>query len=78
LLLACGSPRAERHTHMADDPKKKGHDGKLVSQQPHELDYLAKKHELPKKLVANVIDQEGPSRKKVENYLSDMKKNGKK
>jgi hypothetical protein len=62
---------------MSDDPSKRGKpDSDLVSQQPHEVDYLAKKHELPADLVRNVIRQEGPSRRKVENYLGNMKRNG--
>ncbi len=62
---------------MADDKSKKGADGKLVSQQKHEVDYLAKKHDLPPPLVKKVIASEGPSRAAVESYLKDMKKNGK-
>jgi len=63
---------------MADDPKKKGADGKLVSQQPHEVKYLEKKHELPAPLIKKVIEQVGPSRQKVEQKLNEMKKNGRK
>ena len=63
---------------MADDPNKKKQDGTLVSTQPHEVDYLRKKTGLPGELVKKVIEQEGPSRKKVEKYLDDMNKNGRK
>lgn len=63
---------------MADDPRKKGADGKLVSKQPHEVKYLEKKLEMPGKLIKNVIDQVGPSRAKVEQKLGEMKRNGRK
>jgi hypothetical protein len=63
---------------MADDPRKKGTDGKLVSKQPHEVKYLEKKHGLPAPLIKNVIDQVGPSRAKVDSKLDQMKKNGRK
>lgn len=63
---------------MADDPKKRGKpDSDLVSQQPHEVDYLQRKTGLPQELIKKVIEQEGPSRKDVEKYLEDMKKNRK-
>ncbi len=64
---------------MPDDKKKTGKpDRDLVSaNEPYEVAYIAKKHELPSTLVKKVIEQEGPSRKKVENYLDQMKKNRK-
>jgi hypothetical protein len=63
---------------MTDNPHKKKADGKLVSQQKHEIDYLARKTGLPKPLVSNVQKQVGPSRTKVEQKLNEMKRNGKK
>lgn len=63
---------------MADNPKKKKHDSTLVSKQKHEIEYLAKKHELPKPLVANVQKQVGPSRARVDAKLAQMKRRGKK
>ena len=47
-----------------------------LANEPYEVDYLAKKHALPAPLVKKVIQQEGPTRTKVEKYLSNMKKNG--
>jgi hypothetical protein len=64
---------------MADDPNKRGpQDRSKVSQQPHEVNYLVKKFDLPKPLVKDVIDRKGPSRPAVEEYLKTMKDNGKK
>jgi len=63
---------------MADDPNKRGKDGKLVSMQPHEQKYLADKHKLPLPLVRNVTKQVGPSRAKVDAKLGQMKRNGQK
>jgi hypothetical protein len=64
---------------MSDDKKKVGKpDRDLVSStEKYEVDYLAKKHQLPAPLVKKVIEQEGPSRKGVDKYLGDMKKNRK-
>lgn len=59
---------------MADDPKKKGKDGKLVSSQPHELSYLQKKTGKSAKAVKAAIDKAGPSRKKVMKALAPKKK----
>lgn len=52
---------------MADDPKKRGGlERKLVSQQPHELAHLQKKHGLSRSLASEVVKKAGPSRKAVE------------
>ncbi|MGH7295785.1 MAG: DUF3606 domain-containing protein [Polyangiaceae bacterium] len=61
---------------MSDDKKQTGNpDRKLVSgTEPYEVEYLVKKFELPRELVKKVIQQEGPSRKAVEDYLKKMKK----
>jgi MinD-like ATPase involved in chromosome partitioning or flagellar assembly len=62
---------------MPDDKTKTGNpDRKLVSvTEAYEVNALVKKHELPRALVENVIKKEGPSRKKIEEYLQKMKKN---
>lgn len=63
---------------MADEKTKRSKaDASRVSQQAHEIQYLAKKHELPPPLVRNVVKQEGPMRANVEKYLKTMKQNGK-
>jgi len=61
---------------MSDDPKKKKQDAKLVSRQPWEERYLARKHDLPRGLVDYAIREYGPSRKPVENRLKEWKDNG--
>jgi hypothetical protein len=48
-----------------DDPKKTKEDGKLVSQQDHEVDYLKKKTGLPEPTIRKAIEKVGPSRAKV-------------
>lgn len=64
---------------MPDDKKKTGKpDRDLVSaNEPYEVGYVARKHELPPPLVKKIIEQEGPSRDRVEKYLEQMKKNRK-
>lgn len=49
--------------------KKKKMDSKLVSKQPHELKYLAKKKRKPVKAVKAAKAKAGRSRKKVEAEL---------
>ena len=63
---------------MADDKKKRGYQdrAKVSSTQRYDVDHLAKKTELPPQLVRKVIEQRGPSRTRVENYLNQMKRNG--
>lgn len=51
---------------MADDPKKRGLDGKLVSQQRHEVAYVAKKAKVTPAVAKKAIQDAGPSRKAVE------------
>jgi hypothetical protein len=63
---------------MSDDPKKRHADGKLVSTQKHEVDYLARKHDLPVGMVREVAVRLGPSRAAVERALSTAKRNGRK
>lgn len=55
----------------SDDPKKKKQDAKLVSQQPHEQAYVARKTGKPPAEVKKATKEAGPSRKAV------MKKLGK-
>lgn len=64
---------------MSDNKKKVGNpDRALVSAtEPYEVDSLAKKHALPPSLVKKVIEQEGPSRARIEDYLQRMKSNRK-
>ena len=63
---------------MPDDKSKRGApDRKLVSaKEPYEVAYLAKRTDLPKPLVKKIIEQQGPSRAKVERYLTKMKRHG--
>lgn len=63
---------------MPDDKSKRGKAdrSKVSAQERYEVDHIAKKFELPRPLVANVIKQEGPSRAAVEKYLDQMKRNG--
>ncbi len=64
---------------MSDDKTKTGKPDRdrVSSTERYEVDYLAKKVGLPAPLVKKVIEQEGPFRTNVENYLEKMKKNGK-
>jgi hypothetical protein len=64
---------------MSDNKKQVGKPdrSRVSSTERYEVDYLAKKHELPPPLVKKIIQQEGPTRKNVESYLDRMKRNGK-
>lgn len=64
---------------MSDDKKKIGKPDRdrVSGNEKYEVDYLAKKHEMPPKLVKKIIVQEGPMRRDVEKYLDKMKKNKK-
>ena len=61
---------------MADDKKKVGSAdrARVSSTETYEIEYLAKKHNLPPLLVKKVVEQEGPMREKIEKYLRQMKK----
>ena len=63
---------------MSDDLKKVGKPDRdrVSGHEPWEVDRIAKKHELPVPLVEKVIEQEGPMRKDVEEYLDRIKENG--
>ncbi len=51
---------------MADDPTKRGPpDRDRVSQQPHEVAYLAKRTRKPRRVVASAVRSAGPLRKEV-------------
>jgi len=60
---------------MTDDKRKTGAPdrGRVSSTERYEVNYLAKKFELPAPLMRKVIEQEGPMRKAVEDYLEKMK-----
>lgn len=61
---------------MADNKKKTGKPDRdrVSANQPYEVEAIAKKFALPSPLVKKVIQQEGPMRENVENYLRGMKK----
>jgi hypothetical protein len=65
---------------MSDDKSKTGKPDRdrVSANESYEVDYLARKHELPSGLVRNVIEQEGPMRSDVEEYLKKIKQNGSK
>lgn len=55
---------------MADDPKKTGKpDDSRVSQQPHELAYLAKKFGITQQQASQAVTSAGPMRADVEAYI---------
>jgi hypothetical protein len=54
---------------MADDPKKKKADGKKVSQQKHEVDYLVKQTGKTPAAVKKAIKDAGPGRAEVKKAL---------
>ena len=60
---------------MPDNKRKVGKPDRerVSSQEPYEVDHLAKKFALPPPLVKKVIVQEGPMRRDVEKYLEKMK-----
>jgi hypothetical protein len=55
-----------RFAPMADNPSKQLKDRKLVSQQPYEVAYFAKKHNLTMGQARTIIQQHGPSRRKCD------------
>jgi hypothetical protein len=64
---------------VPDNKHKKGKPDRIrvSANEPYEVDYLAKKVGLPTPLVKKVIQQEGPMRSNVEDYLKRMIKNRK-
>jgi len=47
---------------------------RVSANEPYEVAQLARKFELPPPLIRNVIGQEGPMRRDIEKYLTQMKK----
>lgn len=62
---------------MSDNKKKVGKPDRIrvAASEPYEIGHLARKHELPRPLVRNVVNQVGPMRRDVESYLQQMKRN---
>ncbi|RVG05299.1 DUF3606 domain-containing protein [Sinorhizobium meliloti] len=54
---------------MADNPKKKGRDRELVSEQEHEVAYLMRTAKVTRQKALEAIREAGPSREKVMAYL---------
>ncbi|RVQ01455.1 DUF3606 domain-containing protein [Sinorhizobium meliloti] len=54
---------------MADNPKKKGRDGELVSEQEHEVAYLMRTAKVTRQKALKAIREAGPNREKVMEYL---------
>ncbi|RVI83911.1 DUF3606 domain-containing protein [Sinorhizobium meliloti] len=54
---------------MADNPKKKGRDRELVSEQEHEVAYLMRTATVTRQKALEAIREAGPDRKKVMDYL---------
>ncbi|MCA1403680.1 DUF3606 domain-containing protein [Ensifer sp. IC3342] len=55
---------------MSDDPKKRGRDRELVSNQEHEVAYLMKTAKVTRQKALEAIREAGPSREKVMDYLA--------
>jgi hypothetical protein len=54
---------------MADDPKKRGRDLELVSEQEHEVAYIMRTAKVTRQKALKAIREPGPSRDKVMEYL---------
>jgi len=65
---------------MSDNKSKRGKPdrARVAANEPYEIDYLAKKTDMPAALVRKIVEQVGPSRAAVEAKLEEMKKNGQK
>jgi hypothetical protein len=62
---------------MADDLTQVGKGDRIrVSLQKHEAQFLAKKFKVSAQQAAGAIRATGPSRKRVEDYIREKKKNG--
>ena len=60
---------------MADDPKKKKQDSKLVAgTQDYEVKYLARTHDVSQAEALRAIKAAGPSRAKIDAYLKKHSK----
>ncbi|MFQ6186371.1 DUF3606 domain-containing protein [Sinorhizobium meliloti] len=55
---------------MADNPKKKGRDRELVSEQEHEVAYLMRTAKVTRQKALRAIREAGPDREKVMEYLA--------
>jgi hypothetical protein len=79
ILGVCGYLRHHpKGEDMADDKKKVGAPdrARVAKMEDYEVDYLARKHEVTKKLVRETVDKVGNSRTKVERELKLVKKGG--
>ncbi|ATA97188.1 DUF3606 domain-containing protein (plasmid) [Sinorhizobium meliloti] len=54
---------------MADNPKKRGRDRELVSEQEHEVAYLMRTARVTRQKALEAIREAGPNRDKVMDYL---------
>ena len=54
---------------MADNPKKRGRDRELVSEQEHEVAYLMRTARVTRQKALKAIREAGPNREKVMAYL---------
>jgi hypothetical protein len=54
---------------MADNPKKKGRDRELVSEQEHEVAHLMRTAKVTRQKALKAIREAGPNREKVMEYL---------
>ncbi|MCM5693360.1 DUF3606 domain-containing protein [Sinorhizobium meliloti] len=54
---------------MADNPKKKGRDRELVSEQEHEVAHLMRTAKVTRQKALEAIREAGPNREKVMEYL---------
>jgi hypothetical protein len=62
---------------MADNPKAVGKGDRIrVSQQKHEVQYIAKKFKISGQAASGAIRAAGPMRAKVEAYIKDKKRSG--
>ncbi|TGN90907.1 DUF3606 domain-containing protein [Bradyrhizobium yuanmingense] len=62
---------------MADDPKNVGKGDRIrASQQPHEVQYIAKKFNISGQAASGAIRAAGPTREKVYDYIRQKKKDG--
>lgn len=57
---------------MTDNPKKKGKDAKLVSNQEHEIAYLMRVAKVTRQKAKAAIKAAGPARDKVMAYLASQ------
>ncbi|MCK3786784.1 DUF3606 domain-containing protein (plasmid) [Sinorhizobium meliloti WSM1022] len=54
---------------MADNPKKRGRDRELVSEQEHEVAYVMRTARVTRQKALEAIREAGPNRDKVMDYL---------